>query len=855
VKILTALLVAVTVLFGTWLYAQKAPPPRRNPRPVNTNAETRPTPALTPEQTDAMVQTLRRAMTNPPVVPTAAPVIQTNPPVRVTTPPVTVVNPNTGVLSAPSQLTNAVPTAPPSTQITAPPVVVVPPAVVVPTNAASPAAATPQALPNTVPVPANPTPPTIVAPNVPAAVAPGQLVPTQNVPSAAVQGQPAPIQAVPAQVTPGPGPNLPGVPAAAVQQPPAAAPPAVADPNQIIPATVIQVQGMPLDQFFEIYSMVSGRTVLRPYALAGAPQGITLKAQTDWTRQEAVFAMDAVLALNQIAMIPVDEKFVKAVPAQIAPTEGGPLSQMKSKEYSEAEQFVTQIVELKTVKPTELAQVLTSFSKIPNSITPFDHNNTIVLREYTSNVKRMLEVIEKVDVERPSEYKLEVIPIKYGKVEDLYDTMSSLISGQGGTAGGGAASAAATGARATGGRQTGGRLGRSSGSSRLGQSGYGGYGYGGGYGRGMGTYSPQQAQPTAGGAQANFQNRLQQIVQRAAGGPQMELLEDAKIVPDYRSNKLLIFANKKDMEMITNIVAKVDVLLAQVLIEAIIMEVQLGDTQNLGVSMLQNPRRFGGNLTGAGVLNNGQSFLNNITNFPGAAPSGFNYFGKINDDMEFAVRAIATDSTINVISRPRIQTSHAIPGNFDFITVVPYPSGSYDSYGYGGFGGIGGGYTPRTIVERVEVGIRLEVTPFITPEGLVVMEIYQEASQVGRDRIIDNNPIPEISERSAEATLTVRNKDTILMGGFITSSKTKRKSGVPLLKDIPGVGALFRSKDTDNSRSELIILMRATVLESPEEAAIVAKEEKAGLIGIQEAEKQFQQDEHKRRKKPKSSKP
>jgi general secretion pathway protein D len=190
------------------------------------------------------------------------------------------------------------------------------------------------------------------------------------------------------------------------------------------------------------------------------------------------------------------------------------------------------------------------------------------------------------------------------------------------------------------------------------------------------------------------------------------------------------------------------------------------------------------------------------------------------------------------------------------VQTVPYPSGSYDAYGYGGGfgGGFGGGYTPRTIIERIDVGIRLGVTPFITPEGLVVMEIVQEASQVGADKIIDGNPIPVINKRTAEATLTVRNKDTIMMGGFITDSKTKSKSGVPILKDIPGLGALFRSKNSDNSRSELIILMRATVLDSPDQAALMAIEEKSQLPGIQQAEKEFRADDEKRRKKLKTSK-
>src|SRR4029078_7403852 len=210
------------------------------------------------------------------------------------------------------------------------------------------------------------------------------------------------------------------------------------NPNEIIQAGTFQLQGMEPDQFFEsVYSPVSGRTVIRNYTLQGLGK-ITLKAATDWTRQEAVFAMDAVMAQNQIAMIPMGNKCVKAVPMQFAATEGAPPSKVKPLDYAESEPFITQVVELKVVKPTELQQLLSTFTKSPQGITAFDGTQTLVIRDYASNVKRMLEVIKNVDVApKEPDYRLEAIPVKYGKVIDLYTTMQSLIAG-GGASGGGA---------------------------------------------------------------------------------------------------------------------------------------------------------------------------------------------------------------------------------------------------------------------------------------------------------------------------------------------------------------------------------------------------------------------------------
>ena len=130
-----------------------------------------------------------------------------------------------------------------------------------------------------------------------------------------------------------------------------------------------------------------------------------------------------------------------------------------------------------------------------------------------------------------------------------------------------------------------------------------------------------------------------------------------------------------------------------------------------------------------------------------------------------------------------------------------------------------------------------------------VIAVKESTAGFGADVIIDNNPIPIINGRNADSTLTVRDGDTIMMGGFITENRSRDKSGVPFLKDIPGLGALFRSRNDSNNRTELIVLMRARVLRSPEEAAIIAAQEKNDLPGLRQAEQELKQANDKRKKK------
>lgn len=614
-----------------------------------------------------------------------------------------------------------------------------------------------------------------------------------------------------------------------------------------IPEHVINLQVAPIDQVLNYYALLTGRSILRPTSLPAA--SITFRNEQELTREEAIQALDAVLALNGITMINVGDKFVSAVPSQQALQEGAAFSGVDPKDLPEAGQFVTKVVSLKHALPSEVAQLLTGFAKMPNGVVPIDSTMTLVLRDYPANIKRMTEILERVDVEVESEYKLEVIPIKYGKVEDVYSTMSSLIGGGGGgvvgAAGAGAAQTGVTGVRRTG-MTTRGVTGRTG--TRYGTSygtGYGGYGTYPGYGtyRQPGVYTPQAAATTpVGGGTTTFSQRLQQIVSRMGTQPgEVQLLKDARIVPDQRSNSLIVYATKEDMAMITNILDKVDRLMAQVLIEAIIMDVELNDNYSLGVSALLNQQKTG-DLTSMAANNGGAGLLSSFTNISGALPDGFNYWGQYKGDLSFAVKAIASKSRGHVLATPRVQTSHAMTASFDVSEQIPYV-GSYPGYS----GVYGYNYA---MVQFADVSTILNVTPYITPDGLVVMEIDQTISEVtGFTEMPNAGKAPNTTSRSTSTTVSVRSGDTVILGGYIRTQKSRSNSGIPVLKDIPIMGALFRSTSRDTKRSELVVMLRPTVLSSPEEAARLADEETQRLPGVREMQMEMREDEAKRQEK------
>jgi general secretion pathway protein D len=613
-------------------------------------------------------------------------------------------------------------------------------------------------------------------------------------------------------------------------------------PEEMIAPGMIDFRAVDVNQVLQLYAEWVNRTVLRPATLP-APT-ITLKSQTPLTRREAIQALDAVLALNGISMINVGDKFVKAVPQTQANQEGAPFSKVPGAQLPDMGQYVTHIVQLKYLKPSEVVPVLQPFAKLPNSILPVETSQILVLRDNAENVKRMIEMIDNIDVVTPAEYTNEVIMIKYALASDIASALNSLSSGGGGaTVGSGSrAGGTAGGARSGGfGRGTSGGFGTGSGfggsSAYPGQTGYGGTGFGGG------TVTPQATTtPAAGGS--SFTQRLQNIINKASSSGEIQVLGQTKIIADERTNSLLVYASREDMKTIKDIVAKLDVVLAQVLIEAVIVEVTLDNNSSLGVNFLeQTPHGIGNYYSGRGaIINNNtptltpQSF-DVITNAGGGLVNGFNYLARFGGDLSMTLSALAAGTHAKVLQRPRIQTSHAVPASLFVGQSRPYPTGSY--YGGGAYGGY-------SSIQQLQIGVSMDVTPLINPDGLVVMDIHEKIDNVtGSVNIANVGDVPITSEKEAQAKVAVKDKDTIILGGLIETDKSDSNSGVPFFKDIPLIGFLFRSSTKDETRSELIVLIRPTVLPTPEVAALAATADKRNMPGVRETEQEIQHDEEK----------
>jgi len=164
---------------------------------------------------------------------------------------------------------------------------------------------------------------------------------------------------------------------------------------ETFPPGLIKFDDGDLNQVLDVYRELSQRTVVRSTTLPAVK--INIRSQTALTRIEALQALDSVLAQNGIVMIPQGTKFVKAVAKQLAAQECPPIVDLPPDELPDCGTYITYIAPVKHQKPRDLAAGLQPFASMPNSIVGIDHADVIVMRDFSSNVRRMLLMLERID--------------------------------------------------------------------------------------------------------------------------------------------------------------------------------------------------------------------------------------------------------------------------------------------------------------------------------------------------------------------------------------------------------------------------------------------------------------------------
>lgn len=318
--------------------------------------------------------------------------------------------------------------------------------------------------------------------------------------------------------------------------------------------------------------------------------------------------------------------------------------------------------------------------------------------------------------------------------------------------------------------------------------GFGGQFFGGGQNqRRTGTQTQQQQGRDANGRLVNVRDLTGQVT----------------AIPDPNTNSIIVVTTPENADLIRNILDQLDKIPEQVMIETIIVEATLDSTSRLGIEWkFANEKLFNSNTTGTGQTDFGQQ-----TNPP---QQGFRYTLSGNN-LNVFLNAFKNDSKFQVLSTPRIFTSNNVEAEINISQRVPYVLNSRQD--------VNGNFTFNYGFE--DVGIVLTVTPRITSNGYVTMDVVQTANDL--QGYTDFNA-PIINQRTADTTISVRDGETAVLGGIIRSTVNASVRKVPILGDLPLLGNLFRSTSKQKQKTELLVFLTPRIVRDPDEARRLREE-------------------------------
>ena len=290
--------------------------------------------------------------------------------------------------------------------------------------------------------------------------------------------------------------------------------------------------------------------------------------------------------------------------------------------------------------------------------------------------------------------------------------------------------------------------------------------------------------------------------------------QQVTVVGDQKSNTVLLTGSQRYMERLKSIIRELDVEPPQVLIQVMLAEVTLDNGEDLGMQFVST--RWGnGYYADGGFGLNRSGFAATQPKPPGLiglAPALFAGLGVPNiaiggPDFDLIINALASQNRVQLLSNPSVMVSNNVRGRIQVGQTIRVPDAvSFSSAGQ------------QSAVTPEEVGVILEVTPSINPDGFVKMEVVPEISRLSKETtdISESFKSPIIERRRANTTVTVRDGETVVIGGLINDRYERTDKKVPILGDIPLIGLFFRQKSEATSKTELLIVLRPHVVRTPQ---------------------------------------
>jgi len=331
-----------------------------------------------------------------------------------------------------------------------------------------------------------------------------------------------------------------------------------------------------------------------------------------------------------------------------------------------------------------------------------------------------------------------------------------------------------------------------------------------GIGRGFFTY---QVQNTDAQALATTLDKLlggaKTVVPGAPGAPGA-----GRTVVDQASNTIIFQGNNDDYGQMRSILQMLDKPTKAALIEVTVAEVSLNDSSQLGVEWLIKEARLDGSKIITGTLGG-----------LGIGSAGFNY-RRIDSvgDTRLLLNALASNNRATILSSPRVLARNGETAIIQVGQEVPIITSQQTTPTTGATGGV------LQTVQYRNTGVILKVKPVIHSSNQIDLDVTQEVS-AAQSTTTGVSTSPTFGTRKLDTKLSLKDGATVLLGGLISNNSSQGDAGIPLLKDIPGLGQLFRTNSDKSDRTELIILITPYIIANDHDAQAVTDAFKKQLGG------------------------
>jgi len=581
-----------------------------------------------------------------------------------------------------------------------------------------------------------------------------------------------------------------------------------------------------LREILQTISEITGENfILAP----GVNAKVSIKTMKPVAKADVFGIFETILDLNGLAPVKTGS-YYKIVPSQAAKQHNIAISRTADpNKVPGGDTIINLLVPIEFISANEVSQVIKPMISTNGSISVYPRTNTLMVTDISTNLKKVLEVMELLDVDTFKALNIELVPVRRVDALTLSNELNDIFTNLG-------FSKDTTRLIVTPLERLNSVIVIASSSSlldsakewidRLDQ-------LPSIEGTSIHTYYVQN--DTA----SNLKNLLEQLyggrsgaavqgnapaaaaaAKQAAkpGGPAQDGNEEIKIYIYEPSNALIVRSSQRDYMSILNTLKELDKPPKQVLIEAMIVEVSLDESTKYGIqwsaltgnfNVQQNTQMVGSKIDSPEKVISTPIGITAPTGLAAFLTDGSRFFG--------ILQALASDGKVKVLSNPHIMVKNYEKASINIGSDEPVATQSTQTAVTGTAGLIQN-------IEYRKTGVLLTVTTQITEGGMIALTVRQEVSNKSTDRTVGNAVYPSFSKREAETSVVSKDGETILIGGLIDENKDVTKSGVPLLKDIPILGSLFRFTNITESRTELAILLTAKVIANPEAAASVSDE-------------------------------